>query len=158
MPPKDPRLPDSPFTPRANPTPTPSSGPRGAKFAKLDALFKGGGAPSPAPPAPARPAPAMGSRMRMERLRGAHTPDEIVAAADALVKNHEMPDEAELLCKMLQHPDAAVGERALAQLGSQHKSGKLVVSGLVRDALEAFEPRCKEPLARALLQELLGSR
>jgi hypothetical protein len=96
----------------------------------------------------------MESRMRLERLRGAQQVEEIVAATDALLKHHLLPDEPELLCKMLIHPDAGVGERALAELGVRHRERKLTVTSTMRDALAAFRPRCREPLALALLDEL----
>jgi hypothetical protein len=156
MAPKDPRLPDSPFIPRQQQTPN-SGGPnKSAKMARLDALFKGGGVPAKSPHAPS--AGAMGARMRTERLRGARSVEEIALATDSLLNSHEMPDEPELLCKMLQHPDAAVGERALAQLGSLKRAGKLELNTTVREALDAFDPRCKEPLARNLLAELRETR
>ena len=98
----------------------------------------------------------MDSRMRMERLRGSRSLDELEASCDALLKHFQMPDEPELLCKMLQHRDAGVGERALAELGALHAKGKLQRTMTVRDALEGFAPRCREPNAQALLKELLA--
>jgi hypothetical protein len=129
---------------------------RGAKFDRLNALFGGGGASIAAPRHPNAPGvSSMDSRMRMERLRGARSLEEIEASADALLKHFQMPDEAELLCKMLAHRDAGVGERALAELGALHAKGKLQRTMTVRDALEGFMPRCREPNAQALLKTLL---
>ena len=93
--------------------------------------------------------------MRMERLRGAKSVEEIEASCDALLKHFQMPEEAELLCRMLKHRDAGVGERALAELGALHAKGKLQRTMTVRDALEEFAPRCREPNAQALLKSLL---
>jgi hypothetical protein len=93
--------------------------------------------------------------MRTERLRGATTVEEVAAASDVLLKFHEMPEDGELLCKMLRHPDAGVGERVLAQLGSLREAGRVVVTTVMREALVEFAPRCREPLARAVLDRLL---
>ena len=45
--------------------------------------------------------------------------------------------------------------RALAELGALHAKGKLQRTMTVRDALEEFAPRCREPNAQALLKSLL---
>lgn len=149
---KGPRLPGTPFEPQQNPTARPAA--RGAKFDRLNALFSGGARPAAPTRMPA--AGGMGPRIRMERLRMASDPAETTAAIDALVANHEIPDDPMLLARFLSHPDAGVGERALAQLGSLHAAGRLMPSGVLRDALEAFAPRCKEPHAQQLLQQLLS--
>lgn len=95
--------------------------------------------------------------MRMERLRAATTEEEIAASCDALLKHFEMPDEPDMLCKMLSHPDAGVGERALAQLGSMHQAGRLKLTLSQKESLTAFAPRCVEPLAKSLLEKMLAS-
>ncbi|MBI5497225.1 MAG: hypothetical protein HY904_19585 [Deltaproteobacteria bacterium] len=158
MPPRDPKLPDNPFAPREV-NPVAPSKPHGAKFNRLNALFDKGGGGGPPPPGPRGLGPsggAMESRMRMERLRGAVDPAELDQACDALLRHHQMPDEPELLCKMLRHSDAGVGERALAELGALHARGKLNRTMTVRDALEAFRSRCREPNAISLLEKLLA--
>jgi hypothetical protein len=150
-----PRRPESPFIPNAANAPQ-SAPKRGAKFDRLNALFGGGGGVAAPPSHPNAPGvSSMDSRMRMERLRGARSLEEIEASCDALLKHFQMPDEQELLCKMLQHRDAGVGERALAELGGQHAKGKLQRTMMMRDALEAFQPRCREPNAQALIKTLL---
>lgn len=154
MAPRDPPRPDGPFIPRASSVPAQAPA-RSGKLRNLEALFSKGGAPGVAGPARPQAAGAMESRMRRERLRAATAVEEIAAAADSLLKHFEMPDEPDLLCKMLAHPDAGVGERALAQLGSLHQAGKLAVTLTMKDALAAFQPRCREPMARAVLEELL---
>lgn len=149
---------DSPFIPQAQSGGAPQPQRGGAKFNKLNALFGGGGAPA-ATPNPRVEASGMGAvapRIRMEQLRAAQTVDAITSAVDALLAHHQMPDDPELLWKMLRHPDAGVGERALAELGALHSRGKLAVTPLAKEALEAFEPRCREPLARNLLTTMLG--
>ena len=94
--------------------------------------------------------------MRREALRMARSVEDIASAADALLEHHELPDEPELLGKMLHHPDAGVGERALAELASLHARGKVTLTGTVREALTTFLPRCREPNARAALERILG--
>lgn len=98
----------------------------------------------------------MGSRMRLETLRMASSPQDVAAASDVLLAHHEWPDEPNLLCKMLVHPDAGVGERALAELAALHAKGKLALTGTMRDALVAFQPRCREPNALDALKSLLA--
>ena len=51
---------------------------------------------------------------------------------------------------------AGVGERALAELGALHARGKLNRTMTMRDALEAFRGRCREPNAISLLETLLA--
>ena len=46
--------------------------------------------------------------------------------------------------------------RTILGPASLQKAGKLALASSHRDALEAFAPRCREPLARALLEQLLG--
>jgi hypothetical protein len=149
------RPPDNPFQPRGT---TPQGPQKGARFDRLNALFSGGGAAA-APPAPRARGVSfdgMGGKMRKEQLRMARSVEDITSAADALLAHHELPDEPELLCKMVHHPDGAVGERVLAELGAMHARGKLTLTGTMREALQSFAPRCREPNAQSALKLLLG--
>lgn len=166
MPP--PKLPDSPFVPRAGNTPHQPEQKRGAKFDRLNALFGGGGgggaggAPGGAGARPFGPkgglggAGAMESRMRTERLRAANTQDELEAACDALLKHFTLPEEPDLLCKMLGHRDLGVGERALAELGSLKARGRFTPTISMKEMLTTFGERVKEPNAARLVQDLLS--
>ena len=156
MPP--PKFPESPFVPSAGNTPAQPGQKRGAKFDRLNALFNGGGAPG-APP-PGRPGPggggAMESKMRMERLRGATTQEELEAACDALLRHYTLPEEPDLLCKMLAHRDMGVSERALAELGTLKARGRFSPSITMKEHLNAFGARVKEPNAAKLVADLLS--
>ena len=91
---------------------------------KLEALFSGGGAGSlshtPPTVAPmdnqrvfASPRRQVGRKlsaysMRLERLRIAREPKDVREAADVFLKDHELPDDMDILLKVLQHPSEKV--------------------------------------------------
>lgn len=156
--PRDPRDGDTPFLPRAGSGPTPDK--RGnPKLDRLNAMFNSGKVQAP-PPRAGSPSTggstAMGGKMRTERLRAAKDDAEVVASIDALMAANHLPDEPELLCKMTRHPDAAVGEKALAELAAMKGRMKVAITNTMREELQRFLPRCKDPVALAFLKELLG--
>ena len=153
--PKDP-IGRSPFIPHAQDNPALGKKPGGPRMDRLNALFGGPGAPAPGPRVSAVSSGAMESRMRMERLKGARSQQEITDSVNALLAHHHLPDDPEMLCKMLIHPDAGVGEKVLSELGALQGRGRLQVTSTMKDQLQAFAPRCREPLAKSLLEKLLG--
>lgn len=114
---------------------------------KLEALFGGSqGSSNPAParaapfresePAFARPRKTLGRspsdyRMRLERLRAARDVEEIRTTADVfLAAHHQLPDDPDILYKLLQHPSEKVLKEVMAQISSllmQRRLSKLMI-------------------------------
>lgn len=103
---------------------------------KLEALFSGGGSaplsqampsvmPSAAPTENHRvfasPRRQVGRKpseysMRLERLRIAREPNDVREAADVFLKYHQLPDDMDILLKMLQHPAEKVLCNVIGQI------------------------------------------
>lgn len=138
---------------------------------KLEALFGGKAtkAEDAAPtPAPAGGAPALAHRrttgsgrvfasprkstgrtpsdfrLRLERLRNARTPEDIETAADAFLKFHQLPDEVDILFKVLQHRSEQVVRDAMGQLSALLMQGRLQGTLLLADHLGALSKRATE--------------
>jgi len=157
---RDPRDDGTPFVPKAGSGPLPNKQRGNPKLDRLNAMFNSGNVQAPGPKAGAASlgsSTAMGSKMRIERLRSARDSAEVVASIDALMAVKHLPDEPELLCKMTRHPDAAVGEQALAELAAIRARMRIVVTPSMKEELRTFEPRCKDPTAHAFLEDLLKS-
>jgi hypothetical protein len=98
---------------------------------KLEALFSGGGSgslsqtPTVAPldnqrvfASPRRQVGRKPSEysMRLERLRIAREPNDVREAADVFLKNHQLPDDMDILLKVLQHPSEKVLCNVMGQI------------------------------------------
>ena len=95
---------------------------------RLDAMFPGAPPVRRGPPRGGEnrgmPSPR---RMRLERLRLAREPQEIQEAADSFLRHHhnQLPDDVDILLKILLHPDQKVLREALGQLSSLIFQGRL---------------------------------
>jgi hypothetical protein len=142
---------------------------------KLEALFGGPKAePPPEPPVDQKPpirrtstGPVFASprrstgrtpsdfRMRLERLRMAREPEEIRQAADQFLQRHQLPDEVDILFKVLLHPDERVIREALGQLSSLLMQGRLNGTMLLEDRLNELQSRVRD---EATLSYIAGMR
>ncbi|MEO1172416.1 MAG: hypothetical protein AAFX94_10240 [Myxococcota bacterium] len=128
---------------------------------KLNALF---GDTSPAPrPVPrsrqafASPRKSTGRspseyRLKLERLRIAGGPEEIREAADAFMAQHQLPDEPDILIKLLRHPEERVVRESLGQLSSLITQGRLGNATLLLDRLKDLEKTATEDATRAYVE------
>ena len=99
-------------------------------------------------------------RLRLERLRIAGTPEEIREAGDAFMAHHQLPDETDVLMKLLRHPDEKVVRESLGQLSSLIAQGRLANGTLLRERLKDLESTVKEDATLAYVngvREQLGS-
>ena len=83
-------------------------------------------------------------RLRLERLRMARTEEEIQVAADAFLEHHQLPDDIEILIKVLLHPSEKVLREAMGQISALLMQGRLNSTVLVEDRLKTMEARVTE--------------
>lgn len=123
---------------------------------KLEALFGSGGS-KPAGGNGPRPRPNEGRvfasprksvgrtpseyRMRLERLRIAREIDEIREAADGFLQHHQLPDDVDILYKVLQHPAEKVVREALGQISSLISQGRINGSMILEDRLNGLSDK-----------------
>ncbi|MEL6543159.1 MAG: hypothetical protein AAFQ82_00945 [Myxococcota bacterium] len=88
-------------------------------------------------------------RMRLERLRIASSPEEIREAGDAFMTHHQLPDETDVLMKLLRHPEERVVRESLGQLSSLIAQGRLSNGTLLRERLKELEARVQEDATKA---------
>ncbi len=141
--------------------------------AKLEALFGGSSSPSPtaggrsfstqsAAPSGRVFANARKStgrapteyRLRLERLRTAREDEEVKQAIDTFLAHHQLPDEVDVLYKVLQHPDEKVIRDALGQLSSLLMQGRLTATMLLKDHLNSLRAKAKEPATLSYIDGL----
>ena len=83
-------------------------------------------------------------RLRLERLRMARTEEEIQVAADAFLEHHQLPDDIEILIKVLLHPCEKVLREAMGQISALLMQGRLNSTVLVEDRLQTMSDRVTE--------------
>jgi len=137
---------------------------------KLEALFSGGGNGSAVTPA-SRPQSSGGERvfssprkslgrspseyrLRLERLRIAREPEEIKEAADAFLQHHQLPDDMDVLLKVLQHPSERVLREAMGQISSLIIQGRVGNTIILADRLSEIGSRELEPATRSYIDGL----
>jgi hypothetical protein len=140
---------------------------------KLEALF-GGQKPAAAaaaatgPSESPRPRPAEGKvfasprksvgrspseyRMRLERLRIAREVEEIREAADGFLQHHQLPDDVDILYKVLQHPSEKVVREALGQISSLISQGRINGGMILEDRLNGLSDRGLEAATRSYVE------
>ena len=140
---------------------------------KLEALFSGNGTAEPTTtpkktmtrirderPVFANPRKSLGRapsefRLRLERLRIAREPKDIQQATDQFLKFHQLPDDAEILVKVLQHPAEKVLREAMGQISSLLMQGRLETTVLVEDRLQQLNKRELESGTQSYVEGLL---
>lgn len=134
---------------------------------KLEALFSGGGAmPMERHPSGgggervfSSPRKSLGRspseyRLRLERLRIAREPEEIKEAADAFLTHHQLPDDMEILLKVLQHPSERVLRDAMGQISSLIIQGRAGNTVILTDRLGEIANRDVEAATRSYIDGL----
>jgi len=95
-------------------------------------------------------------RLRLERLRMAREIEQIRDAADQFLAHHQLPDEVDILFKVLQHPSEKVLREALGQLSSLLMQGRLEGTMLLNDRLNELEERVQEDATLSYIRGLRG--
>lgn len=93
-------------------------------------------------------------RLRLERLRIAREPEEIRDAADAFLEHHQLPDDLDVLYKVMQHPNERVVREALGQISSLIMQGRLQSALLLEDKLRELDGRVAEAATRSYIDGL----
>lgn len=138
---------------------------------KLEALFGNGGNAGAKPTAASdgpRPRAAEGKvfasprksvgrspseyRMRLERLRIAREVEEIREAADGFLQHHQLPDDVDILYKVLQHPSEKVVREALGQISSLISQGRVAGGMILEDRLNGLSERELEAATRSYVE------
>jgi hypothetical protein len=147
---------------------------------KLEELFSGnkGAAPASSPPAGssgpsaapmsrpqasgkvfASPRKSLGRspseyRMRLERLRIAREPAEIQEAANAFLEHHQLPDDVDILYKVMLHPSEKIVREALGVMSSLLMQGRLNGTLLLEDRLKEISARAAEAATKSYVEGL----
>jgi hypothetical protein len=135
---------------------------------KLEALFGNAGAKPAAAADGPRPRPAEGKvfasprksvgrspseyRMRLERLRIAREVEEIREAADGFLQHHQLPDDVDILYKVLQHPSEKVVREALGQISSLLSQGRIAGGMILEDRLNGLSERPIDAATRSYVE------
>tara|TARA_Y100001934_G_scaffold268862_1_gene351557 strand:- start:77 stop:673 length:597 start_codon:yes stop_codon:yes gene_type:complete len=93
-------------------------------------------------------------RMRLERLRIARSPEEIKEAADQFLEHHQLPDDPDVLLKVLQHPAERVLREAMGQLSSLLMQGRWEATLILEDRLNDLSSRVEEAATISFVEGL----
>lgn len=93
-------------------------------------------------------------RLRLERLRMAREPEQIRAATDHFLEKHQLPDEVDILFKVLHHPSENVLRDAMGQLSSLLMQGRLNGTMLLADRLKELSARVQEEATHSYINGL----
>lgn len=91
-------------------------------------------------------------RLRLERIRMAREDEELEQAANVFLAHHQLPDEVDILLKLLRHSGEGVVRDALGQLSSLLTQGRINSSGVLRDRLKDIEARATEEATHAYVK------
>ena len=133
---------------------------------KLEELFSGSGTKTATPitnriqptrdnrPVFANPRKSLGRapseyRLRLERLRMDREPEQIKVSADAFLEHHQLPDDPEILLKVLAHPSEQVLREAMGQLSALLMQGRLETTVILEDRLRELAGRVSEKATQA---------
>ena len=94
-------------------------------------------------------------RLKLERLRIARNQEELVEAADNFLSAHQLPDDPEILLKVLRHPSEKVLREALGQISSLRMQGRMGSTVLLEDRLRQLEETITEPSTRSYVEGIL---
>jgi hypothetical protein len=95
-------------------------------------------------------------RLRLERLRMARDENEIREAADTFLQFHQLPDDPEILTKVMQHPSERVVREALGQISALLMQGRMAATVLIEERLRELESRCTEDATRSYVAGIQG--
>lgn len=90
-------------------------------------------------------------RMRLERLRIAREPEEIREATDVFLQFHQLPDDVDILYKVLMHPAEKVVREALGQISSLLMQGRISPTMLLGDRLDMLSAKAEEEATRSYI-------
>jgi hypothetical protein len=93
-------------------------------------------------------------RLRLERLRISRELPEIEQAANAFLEHHQLPDDADILYKVMQHPNEKVVREALGQISSLLMQGRLNGTLLLEDRLKELANRATEDSTKSYIEGL----
>lgn len=114
---------------------------------QLDRIFAGGGIPDEIK----RQAPSLASaeksasQQRVDDVLRATSPDEIERAVDALLAAQPMPQDPELLVKILAHPKGAHAHEALSALLEVLERGRPANARLLKSRVQALKLTLDDP-------------
>ncbi len=74
----------------------------------------------------------------------ARVPEQIRAATDHFLQHHQLPDEADILFKVLQHPSEKVLREAMGQLSALLMQGRLTGTMMLADRLRELARTVEE--------------
>lgn len=93
-------------------------------------------------------------RLRLERLRMSREPDQIRAATDHFLEHHQLPDEVDILFKVLQHPSEKVLREAMGQLSALLMQGRLTGTMMLADRLRELARTVEEEATISYIEGL----
>lgn len=93
-------------------------------------------------------------RIRLERLRMARDPEQIRDATDHFLERHQLPDEVDILFKVLHHPNEKVLREAMGQLSALLMQGRLEGTMLLRERLNDLSGRVAEEATISYIEGL----
>jgi len=85
-------------------------------------------------------------------LRAAREVNEVKEAADAFLAHHQLPDEPDVLYRVLQHPSEKVVREALGQISSLLMQGRITNSVILESHLGTLAERVTEPSTRSYVE------
>ena len=80
--------------------------------------------------------------------------EEIETATDYFLERHQLPDEVDILFKVLQHSSEKVIREALGQLSSLLMQGRLASTLMLLDRLNELSNRVEEEATRSYIEGL----
>ena len=93
-------------------------------------------------------------RLRLERLRIAREDSEIIEAANTFLEHHQIPDDLDVLYKLLRHSSEPVIREAIGQISSLLMQGRVVPTILLEERLKDVLTRTQEPVTRTYVEGL----
>lgn len=93
-------------------------------------------------------------RMRLERLRAARGEEEIEKAADGFLAHHQLPDDIDILYKLLHHPAEKVLREVMGQISSLLMQRRLGSTVLLEDRLRTLDGQVQEKATQSYIDGL----
>jgi hypothetical protein len=92
--------------------------------------------------------------MRLERLRIAREPTDVREAADAFLGHHQLPDDMDILLKVLQHPSEKVLCNVMGQISFLLGKRRAIATIILVDRLREIASRTITPATQCCLDGL----